>query len=221
MRTHLYDRRIAVSQARIVKFLPLHLNCSSPKTETSWKFCLSKTEANLDAGFRKIMARKKNAGLSSNGDALWMTALSGTSTLSKKRSASVGSTARPKKRDSERRSVLHHVAKKSVWSELNKERCRRMEKLGKMTDAGRAVLSDMSEKGFVMDADVLAALQADKKAWHYFLTFPVLYQRIRIDTVQIKKKNPKVFRFRLQKLIENSRNGVMYGEWNDNGRLSY
>lgn len=97
MRTRLYDRRIAVSQARIVKFLPLHLNCSSPKTETSWKFCLSKTEANLDAGFRKIMARKKNAGLSSNGDALWMTALSGTSTLSKKRSASVGSIARPKK----------------------------------------------------------------------------------------------------------------------------
>ncbi|WP_308604384.1 YdeI/OmpD-associated family protein [uncultured Fibrobacter sp.] len=126
-----------------------------------------------------------------------------------------------KKRDSERRSVLHHVAKKSVWSELNKERCRRMEKLGKMTDAGRAVLSDMSKKGFAMDADVLAALQADKKAWHHFLTFPVLYQRIRIDTVQIKKKNPKVFRFRLQKLIENSRNGVMYGEWNDNGRLSY
>lgn len=112
MRTRLYDRRIAASQARIVKFLPLHLNCSFPKTETSWKFCLSKTEANLDAGFRKIMARKKNAGLSSNGDALWMTALSGTSTLSKKRSASVGSTARPKKRDSERRSVLHHVAKK-------------------------------------------------------------------------------------------------------------
>ena len=96
-----------------------------------------------------------------------------------------------------------------------------MEKLGKMTDAGRAVLSDMSEKGFVMDADVLAALQADKKAWHYFLTFPVLYQRIRIDTIQIKKKDPKVFRFRLQKLIENSRNGVMYGKWNDNGRLSY
>lgn len=29
---------------------------------------------------------------------------------------------------------------KSNWSELNKERCRRMERLGLMTDAGRAVL---------------------------------------------------------------------------------
>ena len=35
--------------------------------------------------------------------------------------------------------------KGSLWSELNKERCRRMERLGKMTDAGRKVLPDMSE----------------------------------------------------------------------------
>ena len=36
--------------------------------------------------------------------------------------------------------------KGSLWSELNKERCRRMERLGLMTDAGRAVLPDMSPK---------------------------------------------------------------------------
>lgn len=35
--------------------------------------------------------------------------------------------------------------KGSIWSELNKERCRRMERLGRMTDVGRAVLPDMSE----------------------------------------------------------------------------
>ena len=39
--------------------------------------------------------------------------------------------------------------KGSLWSELNKERCRRMERFGRMTNAGRAVLPDMSEKGFV------------------------------------------------------------------------
>ena len=32
--------------------------------------------------------------------------------------------------------------KKSLWSELNKERCRRLEKLGLMTEAGRAVLPE-------------------------------------------------------------------------------
>lgn len=44
--------------------------------------------------------------------------------------------------------------KGSIWSELNKERCRRMERLGRMTDAGRAVLPDISETGetsFAMD----------------------------------------------------------------------
>lgn len=35
--------------------------------------------------------------------------------------------------------------KGSIWPELNKERCRRMEQLGRMTDVGRAVLPDMSE----------------------------------------------------------------------------
>lgn len=51
--------------------------------------------------------------------------------------------------------------KGSVWSELNKERCRRMERLGRMTDAGRAVLLDMTEKGFIIDEDILKSLQAD------------------------------------------------------------
>ncbi|MEH2960325.1 YdeI/OmpD-associated family protein, partial [Candidatus Merdisoma sp. JLR.KK006] len=49
--------------------------------------------------------------------------------------------------------------------------------------------------------------------------FPPLYQRVRIDTIQIKKKQPELFQSRLQKLIDNTRKGVMYGEWNDNGRL--
>ena len=79
---------------------------------------------------------------------------------------------------------------KSNWSELNKERCRRMERLGLMTDAGRAVLPDMS-----------------------------LYRRIRIDTIQIKKNQPELFESRLNKFIENTRKGILYGEWNDNGRL--
>lgn len=51
--------------------------------------------------------------------------------------------------------------------------------------------------------------------------FPPLYQRVRIDTIQIKKKQPELFQSRLQKLIENTTKGIMYGEWNDNGRLNF
>ena len=93
---------------------------------------------------------------------------------------------------------------RSNWSELNKERCRRMERLGLMTDAGRAVLPDMSPNGFIIDKDC---------------QFPDLYRRIRIDTIQIKKNQPELFESRLNKFIENTRKGLLYGEWNDNGRL--
>ena len=109
--------------------------------------------------------------------------------------------------------------KNSLWSELNKERCRRPEKLGLMTDAGRSVLPDTSPSGFVIDGEILDALRADTVVWNNFLSFPSLYQRVRIDTIQIKKKQPKLFYSRLQKFIENTRLGITYGEWNDNGRL--
>ena len=109
--------------------------------------------------------------------------------------------------------------KNSLWSELNKERCRRMEKLGRMTDAGCAVLPDMSPLGFLIDNEILNALQADTTVWNNFLSFPPLYQRVRIDTIQIKKKQPELYQSRLQKFIDNTRQGIMFGEWNDNGRL--
>lgn len=94
-----------------------------------------------------------------------------------------------------------------------------MEKIGRMTDAGRAVLLDMSLSNFKIDEDILKGLQADTQVWENFLKFPSLYQRVRIDTIQIKKKQPELFQSRLQKLVENTRQGIMYGEWNDNGRL--
>ena len=109
--------------------------------------------------------------------------------------------------------------KGSKWSELNKARCRRMEQLGRMTEAGRAMYPQGMD-AFVIDEDILAALQEDAVAWHNFCGFPALYQRIRIDTIQAKRAEPTVFASRLSKFIENTRNNVLFGEWNDYGRLS-
>ena len=94
-----------------------------------------------------------------------------------------------------------------------------MEKLGLMSDAGRAVLPDMSPTGFIIDGDILTALKADEAVWNNFMNFPPLYRRVRIDTIQIKKKQPDLFKSRLEKFIERTRLNIMYGEWNDNGRL--
>ena len=107
--------------------------------------------------------------------------------------------------------------KRSPWTELNKERCRRLERLGLMTEAGRAVLPNMD---FQIDDDILVALQSDKTVWLNFQTLPSLYVRVRIDNIQnIRKRSPEAFQRRLHKFIEYTRKGLMYGEWNDNGRL--
>lgn len=109
-------------------------------------------------------------------------------------------------------------AKNSKWSELNKERVRRLEKLGFMTDEGRKRLPDMS-LDFVIDEQILKALQADEETYANFLEFPDLYKRVRINTIQIKKSQPQLFQSRLEKFIQNTKLNKMYGNWNDDGRL--
>ncbi len=108
--------------------------------------------------------------------------------------------------------------KKGRWTELNKERCRRLEKLGMMTDKGRAACPDLNAD-FVIDTDVIAAFETNPAAWANFRSFPALYQRVRIDNIQRNKANADLFAIRLNKLIEASERGEMIGDWHDCGRL--
>ncbi len=106
----------------------------------------------------------------------------------------------------------------SKWSELNKARCMRLERLGLMTDAGREAWS--RAKPFRIDEDIMTALRADRKLWKRFCALPELYRRIRIDTIQIKRNQPALFQQRLTKFMECTRCGQMFGAWNDGGKLS-
>ena len=108
---------------------------------------------------------------------------------------------------------------RSPWSELNKERVRRLEKLGLMTDAGRAVLPAMGPRSFKVDPDVERALK-DARCWSKFKAFPPLYQRIRAYNVAFYKTgNPEAYERSLANLIAHTKRGELYGEWNDFGRL--
>ena len=110
-------------------------------------------------------------------------------------------------------------AKNSPWTELNKERVRRLEKLGFMTAAGRAVLPPMGPHSFKVDPDIEAAMKA-ARCWSKFKSFPPLYQRIRAyNVVFYKKRNPAMYEQTLSHLIAETRKGRMFGEWNDYGRL--
>ena len=109
--------------------------------------------------------------------------------------------------------------KNSNFTELNKERIRRLEKLGLMKEAGLNILPDMRPESFVIDPEIEDRLKQDPHVYRNFLGFPELYRRIRIDTIQSYRKEPDVFNKKLEKFIENTRNNNMYGQWNDNGRL--
>lgn len=109
--------------------------------------------------------------------------------------------------------------KNSPWTELNKERVRRLERLGLMTDAGRAVLPAMGPRSFRIDPDVDAALKK-ARVWSKFKSFPPLYQRVRAYNVAFyKTRAPETYRLAMDHLIAETKKGNLYGEWNDYGRL--
>lgn len=107
---------------------------------------------------------------------------------------------------------------KSSWTELNKERVRRLERMGKMMDAGRKILPDMSVDRFSIHPVILKRLE-EEQLYQTFQSFPELYQRVRLDTIQSVEKNPELFQKRIEKLIENTKKENMYGDWHDYGRL--
>ncbi len=105
------------------------------------------------------------------------------------------------------------------WTELNKARCERLERLGLMTDRGRQALSWAPE--FSIDDDIMEILKSEPGLYENFVSFPELYRRVRIDNIQAyRRSRPQVFSYRLEKFIDCTRRGVMYGKWDDGGRLS-
>lgn len=109
--------------------------------------------------------------------------------------------------------------KNGNWTELNKERVRRLEKLGLMTDRGRAVLPKGFDT-FVFDEEVVNKLK-EQKAWDTFCSFPPLYQRVRVSNIVFYRKHlPEQYEKALFHLIEMTKKCKTYGEWNDYGRLT-
>ncbi|WP_242837281.1 YdeI/OmpD-associated family protein [Alkaliphilus transvaalensis] len=88
-----------------------------------------------------------------------------------------------------------------------------------MTDNGRKVLPDMSRNAFIIDEVIERRLKEDEERYLNFMKFPEFYRLIRIDTIQQVKNQPELFKKRLDKFIENTKQGKMYGAWNNHGRL--
>lgn len=105
----------------------------------------------------------------------------------------------------------------SHWTELNKERVKRLKKLGLMTKSGFSVVP--AETNFIMDPDVERQMKLSM-CWEEFKKFPDLYKKIKIGNISFyKKRDPKIYKRMLFRLIEQTKKGKMFGEWNDYGRL--
>lgn len=101
--------------------------------------------------------------------------------------------------------------KRSHWTELNKTRARRLIEEGKMTEAGLAVLPDLSLEGLRIAPDILEALQADPETWVHFGAFPETYKRIRIGYIEEMRRNPDVFQSRLENFLKKTRRNKQFG----------
>lgn len=109
--------------------------------------------------------------------------------------------------------------KASPWTELNKERVRRLIKLGLMTEKGKKVLPPLGPRSFQLDKEVVAILK-EKRIWTKFKSFHPLYQRIRVSNIAFhRERHPATYEKYLNHFIEETRKGNIYGNWNDYGRL--
>ncbi len=100
---------------------------------------------------------------------------------------------------------------RSNWTELNKDRSRRLIEQGLMTDAGRAKLPDLSLEAFTIADDILAALREDSQTWANFQAFPESYKRIRVGFIEEQRKQPEVFQTRLANFLKKTRQNKMFG----------
>lgn len=86
---------------------------------------------------------------------------------------------------------------KSNWSELNKERARRLIEAKQMTAAGSRLLEgvDLKVRPLVLSSEVRSALKKDPEVWKNFENFDELYKRIRIAYIEEAKKQKRFEEF--------------------------
>ncbi len=97
----------------------------------------------------------------------------------------------------------------SQWSEMNKERVRRLSREGKMTPAGLAAAG--AHKPFAVPPDILKRLRADKNVWKNLQGFPDSYRRIRVGWIVGARKRPEEFEKRLRYFLKMTAQNKRFG----------
>ena len=101
------------------------------------------------------------------------------------------------------------------WSELNKERVRRLMAAGKMTAAGLAKVGEVHSRTLHkpelrIPAKILKELKKDKQVWANFQKFPETYKLIRIGWIAATKR-PQTYQQRLRYFLKMTKQNKQYG----------
>ena len=102
---------------------------------------------------------------------------------------------------------------KSILSELNKERIRRLIANKSMTSKGINAVSHAFNKKhkFTIATDILKILKQDKEVWKNFQNFPSSYKRIRISWIETARTRPDLFNQRLKYFLKMTAKNKKYG----------
>jgi uncharacterized protein YdeI (YjbR/CyaY-like superfamily) len=100
---------------------------------------------------------------------------------------------------------------KSKYSQANKERLRELVRLGKVLPSVQATLGDILAEEFVLPADILEEIKANKQAWKNFQNFSPEYRRIRVAFIEGARNRPAEFRRRLRYFVEMTEKNKQFG----------
>ncbi len=89
----------------------------------------------------------------------------------------------------------------SSFSQTNKERLARLLAQGQVHPSVLTTLGEVRPEDYVFPQDIMAALQANARAWAFFLQTSPSYQRIRVAYIDGARKRPLEFEKRLKHLI--------------------
>jgi uncharacterized protein YdeI (YjbR/CyaY-like superfamily) len=100
---------------------------------------------------------------------------------------------------------------KSSYSQLNKERLKRLLRKKKVIASVSKSLGDLEKEKFVFPIDIIDEIRKNKLAWKHYQKYSEAYKRIRIAFIEGARKRPDVFQQRLNYFIKMTERNKKYG----------
>jgi uncharacterized protein YdeI (YjbR/CyaY-like superfamily) len=100
---------------------------------------------------------------------------------------------------------------KSSYSQLNKERLKKLIIKKKVIASVRKTLGDLENEKFFFPKDIIEEIRKNKSAWKNYQKFSEAYKRIRIAFIDDARIRPDIFKLRLNYFIKMTAQNKQYG----------